>query len=88
MLKEGLKLEQNEILDATFMDAAKLSAFYEKQIQRCKDEGILFSLHLKATMMKVSDPVLFGYAVKAYFKEFLQNLAMSLQSLVLMLIMA
>lgn len=69
VLKEGLKLEQNEILDATFMDAAKLSAFYEKQIQRCKDEGILFSLHLKATMMKVSDPVLFGYAVKAYFKE-------------------
>ena len=69
VLKEGLKLEQNEILDATFMDAAKLSAFYEKQIQRCKDEGILFSLHLKATMVKVSDPVLFGYAVKAYFKE-------------------
>ena len=69
VLKEGLKLEQNEILDATFMDVAKLSAFYESQIQKCKAENILFSLHLKATMMKVSDPVLFGYAVKAYFKE-------------------
>ncbi|MCX2717093.1 NADP-dependent isocitrate dehydrogenase [Helicobacter sp. MIT 21-1697] len=73
VLKEGLKLEQNEILDATFMDAQKLSRFYEEQIAFCKNKGILFSLHLKATMMKVSDPVLFGYAVKAYFKEIFES---------------
>ena len=73
VLKEGLKLEQNEILDATFMDVAKLSAFYEEQIANCKRDNILFSLHLKATMMKVSDPVLFGYAVKAYFKEIFES---------------
>ncbi len=73
VLKEGLKLEQNEILDATFMDVAKLSAFYEEQIANCKRDNILFSLHLKATMMKVSDPVLFGYAVKSYFKEIFES---------------
>lgn len=69
ILKENLKLEKDEILDATFMDSAKLYEFYKAQIALCKKEGILFSLHLKATMMKVSDPVLFGYAVKAYFEE-------------------
>ena len=69
VLKDGLKLEANEILDATFMDCEKLARFYDEQIEFCKKEGILFSLHLKATMMKVSDPILFGYAVKAYFKE-------------------
>lgn len=69
ILKDNLKLEKNEILDATFMDSQKLIAFYEKQIAISKQENILFSLHLKATMMKVSDPILFGYALKAYFKE-------------------
>jgi len=68
-LKSNLKLESGEILDATFMDSEKLSAFYEEQIAQCKNDKTLFSLHLKATMMKVSDPVLFGYAVKAYFKD-------------------
>ena len=69
VLKEGLKLEKNEILDATFMSVADLSAFYDEQIEVCKKENILLSLHLKATMMKVSDPIIFGYALKAYFKE-------------------
>ena len=73
VLKEGIKLESNEILDATFMSAKKLYAFYEEQIAQCKKEDILFSLHLKATMMKVSDPILFGYAVKAYFKEIFES---------------
>lgn len=73
ILKSNLTLEKNEILDATFMDSAKLLAFYAKQIDFCKKENILFSLHLKATMMKVSDPVLFGYAVKAYFKELFET---------------
>lgn len=69
ILKDGLKLEKNEILDATFMSVEKLYSFYEEQIQYCKDNDLLLSLHLKATMMKVSDPIIFGYAVKAYFNE-------------------
>ncbi len=81
VLKENLKLEKNEILDATFMDAAKLSSFYTEQIESCKQKDILFSLHLKATMMKVSDPVLFGYAVKAYFKELFDEFKDELEKL-------
>ena len=69
ILKENIKLEKNEILDATFMDVSKLIKFYEEQIEICKSENILFSLHLKTTMMKVSDPIIFGYAIKTYFKE-------------------
>lgn len=81
VLKDGLKLEANEILDATFMDAQKLSEFYTEQIESCKKQDILFSLHLKATMMKVSDPILFGYAVKAYFKELFTEFKDELESL-------
>ncbi|MCI5969302.1 NADP-dependent isocitrate dehydrogenase [Helicobacter sp.] len=69
MLKENLKLDKNEILDATFMSVKALRALYEEQIKVCKNENILLSLHLKATMMKVSDPVIFGHAVSVYFKE-------------------
>lgn len=69
IMKDGIKLEFGEIVDASFMDSKKLTRFYEEQIELCKQEDILFSLHLKATMMKVSDPVLFGYAIKAYFGE-------------------
>ncbi|MBD5165975.1 NADP-dependent isocitrate dehydrogenase [Helicobacter sp.] len=69
ILKDNLKLDKNEILDATFMSAKDLDAFYAKQIEVCKNENILLSLHLKATMMKVSDPVIFGHAVQVYFKE-------------------
>lgn len=69
ILKDNLKLDKNEILDATFMSAKALDAFYAKQIEVCKNENILLSLHLKATMMKVSDPVIFGHAVQVYFKE-------------------
>lgn len=69
VLKSALKLEQNEILDATFMDVEKLEEFYEEQINYAKKENILFSLHLKATMMKVSDPVIFGHALQVYFKD-------------------
>lgn len=69
VLKENLKLDKNEILDATFMSIKALRSFYKKQIEVCKNENILLSLHLKATMMKVSDPVIFGHAVSMYFKE-------------------
>lgn len=80
-LKENLTLEKDEILDATFMDSKKLFDFYIAQIEYCKKEDILFSLHLKATMMKVSDPILFGYAVKAYFKEIFEKFGGELESL-------
>ncbi|WP_022871501.1 NADP-dependent isocitrate dehydrogenase [Yaniella halotolerans] len=69
VLKDGLKVLKDEIVDSTFMSAKALDAFLAEQINRAKDEGVLFSAHLKATMMKVSDPVLFGHIVKAYFPE-------------------
>jgi len=65
-LKQGWKLIEGEIVDATFMSVKALSAFLAEQIAATKAAGTLFSLHLKATMMKVSDPVIFGYAVKAW----------------------
>ena len=68
-LKESLKVLKGEIVDATFMSAKALDTFLTEQIQRAKEEGVLFSAHLKATMMKVSDPVIFGHIVKAYFPE-------------------
>jgi len=67
-LKAGLQVEAGEILDATRMSAAAIKAFYAAQIADAKRQGVLLSLHLKATMMKVSDPVLFGYAVVEYWK--------------------
>jgi isocitrate dehydrogenase len=69
VLLPKLPLKAGEILDATVMRKAALVAFYEQQIARAKQDGVLFSLHLKATMMKVSDPVLFGHAVRAFFKD-------------------
>ena len=69
VLKESLPVLDGEIIDGTFMDVAKLDAFLAEQIVRAKAEGVLFSVHLKATMMKVSDPILFGRVVRAYFSE-------------------
>ena len=66
-LKEGLRLTAGEIIDASFMSARALAAFYARAFADAKAEGVLASLHLKATMMKVSDPVLFGAAVRAYY---------------------
>jgi isocitrate dehydrogenase len=67
-LKE-VKLQKDELIAATFMSAKGLQAFYEAQIADAKAKGVLFSLHLKATMMKISDPILFGYAVSAFYKD-------------------
>lgn len=67
-LKDGLTMPAGTIVDATFMSAAALKAFYHEQIERTRVDGTLFSLHLKATMMKVSDPILFGHAVVAYLQ--------------------
>ncbi len=68
-LKAGLALQKDEILDATCMRKDALVRFLGEQMRVAKEEGILFSLHLKATMMKVSDPILFGHAVKVYFRD-------------------
>ena len=69
VLKEGLKVLKGEVVDGTFMSAKALDAFLAEQVERAKEEGLLFSAHLKATMMKVSDPVIFGHVVKAYFAD-------------------
>lgn len=66
-----LALKRGETIDGTFMNRKALVAFYERQIARAKADGVLFSLHLKATMMKVSDPIMFGHAVRVYFKDLL-----------------
>lgn len=67
-LKEGVEYPAGTVVDATFMSAKALSAFLLDQIAATKSSGILFSIHLKATMMKVSDPIIFGHAVKAFLK--------------------
>ena len=69
VLKDNLALKAGEVLDGTFMSRAALVKFFEDQIEDAKKQGVLFSLHLKATMMKVSDPIIFGYAVKTFFRE-------------------
>ena len=68
ILKDGLALLEGEVLDASCMSAAKLEAFLSEQIEDAKAQGTLFSLHMKATMMKVSDPIIFGHCVKVFFK--------------------
>ena len=69
VLREKIALLAGEILDATVLDRQALIAFLEKQVARAKAEGILFSVHLKATMMKVSDPIIFGHVVRVFFKD-------------------
>ncbi|MBA1834491.1 NADP-dependent isocitrate dehydrogenase [Corynebacterium wankanglinii] len=69
VLKDGLKVEAGEVIDGTYMSARALDAFLLDAVKRAKDEGVLFSAHLKATMMKVSDPIIFGHVVRAYFKD-------------------
>ncbi|MDP2126405.1 MAG: NADP-dependent isocitrate dehydrogenase [Pseudohongiella sp.] len=69
VLKQSIKVLAGEVIDAASMSAAKLQAFFEQQTAAAKKEGILLSLHLKATMMKVSDPIMFGIAVKVFFKS-------------------
>lgn len=68
VLKDGLSYPAGTVVDATFMSAKALDAFLAEEIAKTKEEGTLFSLHLKATMMKVSDPIIFGHAVKAYLQ--------------------
>ena len=74
-LKEKLSLQEGEIIDATVMNIKKLIAFIEKEIKAAKEQDVLFSLHMKATMMKVSDPIIFGHVVKVYYKEVFEKYA-------------
>ncbi|MFV0428598.1 MAG: NADP-dependent isocitrate dehydrogenase [Arachnia sp.] len=69
ILKADLKVEAGEVVDGTRIDVAALQAFLREQVQAAKDAGVLFSVHLKATMMKVSDPIIFGHVIRAFFPE-------------------
>ncbi|MBF4552975.1 NADP-dependent isocitrate dehydrogenase [Corynebacterium suicordis] len=69
VLKDSLPVLENEIVDATVLSAKALDAFLRAQVTRAKVEDVLFSVHLKATMMKVSDPIIFGHAVRAFFSD-------------------
>ena len=69
VLKDGIKVLDGEVVDATVMHVAALDAFIAEQVERARTEGVLFSVHLKATMMKVSDPIIFGHVVRAFLPE-------------------
>jgi len=69
ILREQVAVLENEVVDASRMNSAALREFYAREIDAAKEEGVLLSLHLKATMMKVSDPIMFGHAVEVYYKD-------------------
>jgi isocitrate dehydrogenase len=73
--KDGIKMPAGTIVDATFMSVKALKAFFQEQIERTLNDGTLFSLHMKATMMKVSDPIIFGHAVVAYLQPIFDKYA-------------
>lgn len=79
ILKKELALLDGEVIDGTMMSKKKLRAFLEEQIKDANDQGVLFSLHMKATMMKVSDPIIFGHAVKAYFSDVFEKYSTELE---------
>ncbi|VXA98586.1 NADP-dependent isocitrate dehydrogenase [Aeromicrobium sp. 9AM] len=80
VLKDAFPVLAGEIVDGTVMRAAALDAFLAAQIARAKDEGVLFSVHLKATMMKVSDPIIFGHVVKAFFPAVFEQYGADLEA--------
>ncbi|PZD77911.1 NADP-dependent isocitrate dehydrogenase [Mesonia sp. K7] len=69
VLKESVAVQKGEIIDATVMSKSALLKFLEEQVKDANEKGVLFSLHMKATMMKVSDPIIFGHAVEVFFKD-------------------
>jgi len=81
ILAKDLQSLDGEILDATYMSVKKLREFYAAQIKDAKDNGVLLSLHLKATMMKISDPILFGHAVAVFYNEILKKHADTIEKL-------
>jgi isocitrate dehydrogenase len=80
-LKENLKLIKDEVIDAAVMNVKELRKFYAEQIEEAKKDGVLLSLHLKATMMKISDPIMFGHAVSVYYKDALEKHAETLKQI-------
>ena len=80
-LKENLKLLKGEVIDAAIMNVKELRKFYAEQIEEAKKDGVLLSLHLKATMMKISDPIMFGHAVSVYYKDALEKHADTLKDI-------
>jgi len=81
ILKDNLKLEAGEVIDGSLLQVEELCKFYEKELKSAKDSEILFSLHLKATMMKISDPILFGHCVKVFFKNAFEKHAATLEEI-------
>ncbi|WGK64924.1 NADP-dependent isocitrate dehydrogenase [Croceiramulus getboli] len=81
ILKAETPVQQKEVIDTTLMSKKALVAFLEQQIQDAKEKEVLFSLHLKATMMKVSDPIIFGHALETYFKEVFEKYASTFEAL-------
>ncbi len=75
LLKENIPVLEGEIIDATVLYKKALITFLEEQVKDAKDKGLLFSLHMKATMMKVSDPIIFGHVVRVYFSELFEKYA-------------
>jgi isocitrate dehydrogenase len=69
VLREAVPVLDHEVVDASVMDCGALQVFYAKEIESAREQGVLFSLHLKATMMKVSDPIMFGHCVRAYYSD-------------------
>lgn len=80
VLKDGIKAAAGDVISATFMSVAKLDKFIAKTIEEAKKESLLYSVHLKATMMKVSDPVMFGHFVKVFFAEIFDEFESELNS--------
>ncbi|MFZ9030163.1 MAG: NADP-dependent isocitrate dehydrogenase [Robiginitalea sp.] len=81
VLKPEIPLQEGEIIDASVMEKAALLAFLRKQVAEARNEGVLFSIHLKATMMKVSDPIIFGHVMKTYFRELFETYGQTLEAL-------
>ena len=73
ILKENITVHKKAIIDCSYMSISTLQDFIDKQIQECKEKNMLLSLHLKASMMKVSDPIIFGHVLKVFFKNFIKK---------------
>src|SRR6185369_2747157 len=80
-LKEKLPLQEGEVLDGTYMSCKALRKFIEEQIEDAKKKGVLFSVHLEATMMKISDPIIFGHFVSLFFKDVFEKHAATFKEL-------
>jgi isocitrate dehydrogenase len=81
VLREAVAVQAGEIIDATVMNCSKLCDFFEAEMQEASTQGVLLSLHLKATMMKVSDPIIFGHAVNVYYKTVFDRHAATFETL-------